>query len=87
MMNDLRKETAVKCDELLTFDDACDELVVCAVWLEYRLRMGLIRGRKYGHGWMLLRSDVMAAKAELHSDIGWLRSVCDETAVKEFVEL
>ncbi len=74
-------------DEWWTTGPAIKELAVCKEWLNYRLRTGLIRGRKYGHNWMVLRSDVMKVKAELHSGNGWLRSVCDETAVKEFARL
>ena len=74
-------------DEWWTVNQACAELAVCSSWLCTRLQSGLIRGRKYGYFWRVLKSDIVRVKKELHQPDGWLRFACDEANVIEFSEL
>ena len=71
-------------DEWWTVQKACQELNVCEDWLCVRLRGGLIRGRRVGPFWRVLRSDIMRVKKEMKAQLFWLRSACDVANLERF---
>jgi len=74
-------------DEWWTVQQACMELNVCEDWLCVRLRGGLIRGRRVGPFWRVLKSDIMRVKEEMNERSFWLRSACDVANLERFSSL